>query len=192
MNLSIGGVWGDGKKISQTKNAFFRKKIPFSRPKFQMTFFQSSTMIFGYFLFSISLLPVMSYLTLSSQEKPLFQTIIPSRNLFYSVRAFAHFARVRQTLYFSEYYGTDAWTVTPSQILGGPSPSPLQVSARESITLIILKMCVSLVGAYMLLSLFYKLFHNLRIMAHSSVVVLILNNLYLVKQLFFQFFHKFL
>src|SRR6218665_518459 len=91
-------------------------------------------MICGFFLFSISLLPAMSYLTLSSQEKPLFQKIIPSRHLFYSVRAFA---RIRQTLLLKILGGWMHGPSPSSQILGGPSP--------QSVTLITLKMCVSLV-----------------------------------------------
>src|SRR6218665_1199604 len=70
-------------------------------------------MIFGVFLFSISWLPVMSYMTLSSQEKPLFQKIIPSRHLFLLCSCFRTHP-----------------TNTPSQNIGGrthgPSP-PSQV-----------------------------------------------------------------
>src|SRR6218665_1983115 len=111
-------------------------------------------MIFGFFLFSISLLPIMSYMTLSSQEKPLFQKIIPSRHLLCnSVRAFAS---IPQTLLLKIFWERMHGPSPPTQILGDRPP---KFSARESITLIILKMCVSLVG-YMLLSLFYKLFLN--------------------------------
>src|SRR6218665_1970893 len=50
----------------------------------------------------------MSYMTLSSQEKPLFHEKIPLRHLFfYSVRAFVP---IRQH-YFSKYWGTDARAV---------------------------------------------------------------------------------
>ena len=61
----------------------------------------------------------MSSMTLSSQEKPLFQKRIPWWHLFYSVHTFA---RIRQH-YFSKYWGTDAWAFPPPHIfLGGPSP----------------------------------------------------------------------
>src|SRR6218665_934027 len=42
------------------------------------------------------------------------------KTIFYSVRTFA---RIRQHyVYFSKYWGTNAWAVPPPQILGGPSP----------------------------------------------------------------------
>src|SRR6218665_3092303 len=101
-------------------------------------------MIFGLFLFSISLLPVMSYLTLSSQEKPLFhlfQNIIPSRHLFLLCSCF----RTHPTNTTSQNIGeTDAWAVTPSQIFGGTVP-PVHPPVNLS-QLITLKMNVSLVG----------------------------------------------
>src|SRR6218665_3142366 len=60
-------------------------------------------------------------------------------------------------------------------------------------TLIIFKMCIVRLSCIMLLSLFCTLVHNLRIMAHSSVVLLILNrpNQYLVTQSFLNFFINF-
>src|SRR6218665_995650 len=85
-------------------------------------------MIFGFFLFYTSLLPVMSYLTLSSQEKPLFQKIIPSRHLLYSVRAFA---RIRQTLCFSKYWGDGCMGRHPHLKFGGTvPPAPLGLRPR--------------------------------------------------------------
>src|SRR6218665_343834 len=119
-------------------------------------------MIFGVFLFSISLLPVMSYFTLSSQEKPLFhlfQNIILSRHLFYSVRAFAN---IRQTLLL-KILGDGCMGRHPISNFGGDrSPSTY---ARKSITINNLKNERLSCRPYMLSSLFYKLFHNLRIMA---------------------------
>ena len=141
-------------------------------------------MIFGFFLFSISLLPVMSYLTLSSQEKSLFQKIILSRHLFYSVRSFA---RIRQTQLLKILGGWMHGLSPPSQIFWGTIPqSPLGLRPWIYHTNNLTNVCHLL---YMLLSLFYKLFHNLRIMAHSSVVLLLvlLNKLYLVTQSFFNF-----
>jgi len=63
-------------------------------------------------------------MTLSSQEKALFQKIIPWRHLFFTLFVYT-FARIRQH-YFSKYWGTDAWAVLPPQIWGDhpPSPSP--------------------------------------------------------------------
>jgi len=81
-------------------------------------------MIFGFFLsfsiFSISLLPVMSYMTLSSQEKTLFQKIISLWPFFYSGRACG---RIRQTT-SQNIVGTDAWAVPPTSNLGDRPPSP--------------------------------------------------------------------
>src|SRR6218665_2951331 len=105
---------------------FFRKKNSFSRPKFLMTFFWSSTMIFGFFIsfsrFSISLLPVMSYMTLSSQEKPLFHKIILDDSApFLLCSCFC----THPTNTTSQNIGGDGCMGRPpSQIfLGGPYPS---------------------------------------------------------------------
>src|SRR6218665_1905694 len=121
-------------------------------------------MIFGFFLLLISLLPVMSYLTRSSQENPLFQNIIPSRHLFYSVRAFAP---IRQTLLL-KILGDGCMGRHPiSNFLGDRSPS---TSARKSITINNLKNERLSCRPYMLSSLFYKLFHNLRIGLIAQIV----------------------
>ena len=125
MNLSIGGdlepSLGDGKKFRRPRT-FLRKKFHFRGQNFWWPFY-SLTMIFGFVLFSISLLPVMSYFTLSSQEKPLFFKTIPSQHLFYSVCAFA---RIRQTLLLKIFWGRMHGQSLPSQILGELSrQSPL-------------------------------------------------------------------
>ena len=102
---------------------FFQKKIPFSRPKFLMTFSLITDQVFRIFTFfsqfsvSFTMLNGMSYMTLSSQE-PLFQERIPLWHLFYSVRTFA---RIRQD-YFSKYWGDGCRDVLPPQILRGLSP----------------------------------------------------------------------
>src|SRR6218665_2008616 len=101
---------GDGKNFADQDflMTFFRNKFPFLHLKFLMTFFKSSTMIFQFFLsfsrFSISLLLVMLYMTLSSREKSLFQTKIPWKHLFFTLCA-------SDRHYFSKYLGTDAWAV---------------------------------------------------------------------------------
>src|SRR6218665_2855865 len=61
----------------------------------------------------------MSYMTLFlHKKKHYFRKEFLDDTFFYSVRTFA---RIRQH-YFSKYLGgTDAWTVPPPQILGGPS-----------------------------------------------------------------------
>src|SRR6218665_1316395 len=59
-------------------------------------------LIFTLFRFSVSLLCKMSYMTLSSQEKALFQkSILNDTYFFYSVRAFTPIPQH----YFSKYWG---------------------------------------------------------------------------------------
>src|SRR6218665_6000 len=75
-------------------------------------------------------------MTLSSQEKPLFQKkFLDDTYFFYSVRAFAP---IRQH-YFSKYWGTNAWVPPPPQIFWGgrpaspPRSSPLVTGACKAI-----------------------------------------------------------
>ena len=111
---------GDGEKFRGPRflnDVFFRKKFLFSRPKFLMTFLKSS------FTFSISLLCVMSYKTLSSREKHIFQKIISllSLHLFLLCSSFhAHPTNTRPT---SQNIGEDGYMGRPPpHFLGGPSP----------------------------------------------------------------------
>jgi len=67
----------------------------------------------------------MSYMTLSSQEKPLFQKRIPWWHLFYSVRTFAP---IRQH-YFSKYWGDGCTGRPPTSNFGGTVP-PVPLSFR--------------------------------------------------------------
>src|SRR6218665_366676 len=63
----------------------------------------------------------MSYMTLSSQEKPLFQKKFLDDTFFYSLRTFA---RIRQH-YFSKYWeGRMHGPYHISNFLGGRPPSP--------------------------------------------------------------------
>ena len=82
-------------------------------------------LFFRFFLsfhrFSISLLRVMSYMTLSSREKTLFQKIILDDTFSYSVRAFA---RIRQTLLLKILGGRMHGPSPTSNFFGGRSPSP--------------------------------------------------------------------
>ena len=70
----------------------------------------------------------MSYMTPSSQEKPLFQKIIPLWHLFYSVHV-STFTRIRQH-YFSKYWG-DVWAVPHLKFCWGTVPQSPQVSAPD-------------------------------------------------------------
>ena len=108
---------------------FFIKKCPFSRPKFMMTIFSHRTWFsdFSYLFsrFSISLLPVMSYMTLSSQEKPLFQKIIPWWHLFLLYSCFRTHPTNTRPSYFSKYW-RDGCMGRPHLYFWGDrlSPSP--------------------------------------------------------------------
>src|SRR6218665_2539494 len=94
---------GGRKNFSRTKISEFL----FSRPKILTTFF------------SVSFLCKMSYMTLSSQEKALFQKRIPSRHLFfYSVRAFTPIPQH----FFSKYWGDQCMGRPPPQIFWGDRP----------------------------------------------------------------------
>src|SRR6218665_280401 len=98
---------------------FFRKKSPFSHPKFLMTFFLFLVInqvfrIFPY-LYSVNIIcdPFFTRKTPISENNS-FTT------LFYSVCAFAH---IRQH-YFSKLWGDGCMGRPPTSIfLGGPSPS---------------------------------------------------------------------
>ena len=106
---------------------FFQIKFPFSRPKFLMTFF-SYWPGFSDFLFLLSdfpylLLCSMSYVTLSSQEQPLFQNsfMTPFFTLFV--------LRAHPATLLLKILGGRMRGPSP-EILGGPSPS---VSASDSV-----------------------------------------------------------
>src|SRR6218665_4134899 len=69
---------GGRKKFSRTKISemtIFPEKCPFSRPKFLRTFFSHRPGFSDFPLFTV--INKMSYTTLSTQEKPLFQKRIP-------------------------------------------------------------------------------------------------------------------
>src|SRR6218665_818167 len=82
-----------------------------------MTFLYLST---WFIRFCVVYCDRMSYTTLSSQEKPLFQKRI--RPFFGSVHPFA----CTRQHYFSKYWGTNAWAIPHLKFLGGQFP---QVSA---------------------------------------------------------------
>src|SRR6218665_578749 len=100
---------------------FFRKKCPFARPKFLMTFFSHrpgfSDFAFTFPRFSLSLLCYMSYMTLSSQENTLFQKIILLWHIFL---LYSYFRALPTTLLL--------------QLLGGRmhGPSPTSNFGRTS------------------------------------------------------------
>ena len=64
------------------------KKNSISRPKILMTFCLVIDHVFQ--IFHISLLYEMSYITVSSQEKPLFQKIIPWWHLYFTLFVLSH------------------------------------------------------------------------------------------------------
>src|SRR6218665_3973128 len=104
---------------------FFRKKFPFSQPKFLMTFFFSFTRFFGFYLsfprFSVSFRRTMFNVvydpflirTTTISEKNSFMT--PLFTLFILYRA-------SDNTTSQNIGGTDAWAVPPPQVLGGRSP----------------------------------------------------------------------
>src|SRR6218665_2910436 len=93
---------------------FFRKKFPFSRPKFLMTCFVIDHVfqIFpSFFRFSISLLCEMSYMTLSSQDKPPF--------------LLCSYSRAYPTTLLLKILGNGCMGRPPPQIWGTVPPVPL-------------------------------------------------------------------
>src|SRR6218665_302783 len=78
-------------------------------------------MIFGFFLsfsrFFISLLPVMSYMSLSSQEKPLLQQIIPRHLFTLFMLSYAPYKH-----YFSKYWGDGCMGHPHLRFFGGTVP----------------------------------------------------------------------
>src|SRR6218665_1013025 len=76
-------------------------------------------LILTLFRFSLSLLYQMPYMTLSSQQKALFQ----QKNSLTTpiVSSLQAFAPIPQH-YFSKYWGTNAWAVPPPHFLGGTAP----------------------------------------------------------------------
>ena len=113
--LIIGGdlapsLGGRGKN-PQTKISgwrIFRKKIPFSRPKFLMTFL----VIDHVFQIFPSLFQIFHIFTLW--------------NVIYDPLPFLHEKNpLQHYIYFSKYCGTDAWAVPTSIFVGGSSLSPL-------------------------------------------------------------------
>src|SRR6218665_979320 len=137
MNLSIGGdlapSLGDGKNFAD-QEGFFKKKNSIFTAKISDDLFlviDHDLRIFPIFhIFAACNVVFDPFFT---RKTPISENI-PSRHLFYSVRAFAH---IRQTLLLKILGGWMHGPSPPSQILGGPFP--------QSITLITLKMCVSLV-----------------------------------------------
>src|SRR6218665_719954 len=74
-----------------------------------------------FFRFSISLLCGMSYMTLSSRERSLFQKIIPLWHLFLLC---SYFRTHPNNTTFQNIGGTDAWAVPHLNLFfWGPSPS---------------------------------------------------------------------
>src|SRR6218665_3963860 len=103
---------------------FFRKKCPFARPKFLMTFFSHrpgfSDFTFTFPRFSLSLLCYMSYMTLSSQENTLFQKII----LLWHIFLLYSYFRALPTTLLLQLLGDGCMGRPPPQILGDRPPSP--------------------------------------------------------------------
>src|SRR6218665_429926 len=62
----------------------------------------------------------MSYMTLTSQQKPLFQKIIPFMTPFFTL--FVLFAHLRQHCFSKYWGGTNAWDVPPISNFGGDRP----------------------------------------------------------------------
>ena len=98
---------------------FFRKKISIFTPKNSYDLFLAVNQVFliftPFFRFSVALLCKMSYMTLSSQQKALFQK---RRHLFfYSVLSLMSDNTTSQNI-----GGTNAWAV-PTSNFGGTVPS---------------------------------------------------------------------
>ena len=99
----------------------FPEEISIFTPKISDDFFLVIYHVFKifpiFFRFSISLLCELSYMTISSREKPLFQEIIPWLHLFWLCSYFRH--------YFSKYWEDGCMGRPPTSNLGGPfSPAP--------------------------------------------------------------------
>jgi len=117
-------LWGDGKKFadqdfwitfSYDRNSIFTPNISddviFSHRTWFLDFFLSFSRFF------ISLLPVMSYMSLSSQEKPLLQQIIPRHLFTLFMLSYAPYKH-----YFSKYWGGRMHGPSPPQIFWGDRP----------------------------------------------------------------------
>src|SRR6218665_1671032 len=63
----------------------------------------------------------MSYMTLTSQEKPLFQKIIPLMTPLFHLFELSH---TSDNTTFFKYWGTNAWDVPHLKLWGDRSPSP--------------------------------------------------------------------
>ena len=115
---------GGRKKISRTKWRFFRKKFPFSRPKFLMTFF-SRWPGFRIFPFFSQIFRIFYYVHCRKWSFPhknnrYFRKEFLYDTLFYSVRTFA---RIRQH-YFSKYWGRMHGPFPTSNFVGTVPPVP--------------------------------------------------------------------
>src|SRR6218665_3626276 len=99
---------------------FFRIKFPFSRPKFLLVIgqdFSDFPFLFPDIFCIFTVLNRLSYMTLSSQEKPLFTR----------KHTISYFRAHPTTLaYFSKYWGDGCMGRPPPEPsnFGGPSPSP--------------------------------------------------------------------
>ena len=107
-------VWGDGKNFRRPRWRFFWK-IPILPAKVSDDLFLSSTRFFEFSLsshwFSGSLLCLMSYMTLSSQENTFFFTIFI-------------LSRTSDNNTSQNIGGTNAWAVSPTSNFGGTVPQP--------------------------------------------------------------------
>jgi len=122
-------VWGDGKLFRGPKflnDVLFGTKFPFSPPKILMTFFVIGQFFWfspSLFRFSVSLLCKMSYMTLSSQEKPLFQKKFLDDIYFFTLFVLS---RPSDNTTFQNIGGTNALAVPPTSNFGGPFPLGLR------------------------------------------------------------------
>src|SRR6218665_59582 len=127
MNLSIGGgdlapSLGEG-KIFADQELFLGKQIPFSRPKFLMTFFLLIDHDFRIFpIFHI-------FAACNVVLDPFFTRKTPTseNNSFTTPFSLCSCFRTHPTNTTSQNIGgTDAWAVTPFQIWGGTVPQGLR------------------------------------------------------------------
>ena len=98
--------------------------------------------------FSISLLCQMSYMTLSSPEKPVFQEI---NSLITPFLTLFVLSRASHNTTSQNIGGMDAWAIpSPPQILGGPSPSPLGLRPCLLIILYTVRLSINIFDSYQL------------------------------------------
>src|SRR6218665_1022981 len=98
---------------------FSPEKLPFSRRKFLMPFFNHRP---GFSDFTFHYCIKCRIRPFLHQKNHYFRKEFVDKTIFYSVRTFA---RIQQH-YFSKYWGTNAWAVPLKFFLGGPSPVGLR------------------------------------------------------------------